>query len=140
VTFGLTKQGATNILKLLDLDDRVQKAVEKGQISASAAILLTDLPREEQVAKAAEMIASGGTGVAEAKRQRKARKNGKPTQQNGSKVSVTVLRKVIENEDFMDGLSEDARCLLHWILGGGEGYAKRVKGLTAIVRGDDEGE
>jgi ParB family chromosome partitioning protein len=136
VTFRLTRQGVSNLLKLLDLDDKVQKAVEQGKLSPSAAITLTDIPRAEQVAKMEEMVASGAVGVVEAARQQRARRNGKSVEPRTSKVSVAVLRRVADNEEFMEGLSDDAKNLLQWILGGGDGFAKRIKGLTAVIKGD----
>lgn len=134
IVFGLTKQQIKNLLSILDLDAKVQKAIEAEKITFTAAIQLTDLKREDQVAKLDEMLAAGATGVAEAKRQRQARKSGKNAEgTHGRRPGTPVLRKIIENEEFMANLSEDAQNLLHWVLGD-EGRAKRIKGLTALLK------
>jgi ParB family chromosome partitioning protein len=134
IVFGLTKQQIKNLLSILDLDAKVQKAIEAEKITFTAAIQLTDLKREDQVAKLDEMLAAGATGVAEAKRQRQARKSGKSAEgTHGRRPGTPVLRKIIENEEFMANLSEDAQNLLHWVLGD-EGRAKRIKGLTALLK------
>lgn len=56
----VTTQTVKNHLALLSLDPAVKKAVESGRISASAAWQLAALSREEQKAKLAELIESGG--------------------------------------------------------------------------------
>lgn len=57
--FGVTSTSIKNWLKLLELDESVQKAVDSGQVKASAVAGLHSLPREEQRAKLAEILATG---------------------------------------------------------------------------------
>lgn len=135
VVFGLTRQGVKNLLSILDLDPKVQRAVESEKLTYTAAIQLTDLKREDQVAKMEEMLTTGAVGVAEARRQRQARNAGKPAAEgtHGKRPSAAVIRTVVANEEFMSGLSEDARHLLHW-MAGDENRAKKVKGLTALLK------
>jgi ParB family chromosome partitioning protein len=135
ITFGISKQAVKNLLSLLELSDKVKKAVQKRQISATAATELRDLTHAEQNEKLAEMLATGATGVVEARRQRKARKNGTPTTPRGKAVGVKTLRQVAANEEFLGTLSPDAKDILLWILGD-ETRAKRIKGLTAVLKAD----
>jgi ParB family chromosome partitioning protein len=140
VAFGISKQAVKNLLAVLDLDDKVQSLVSERKLAYSTAITLRDLPREEQVTKASEMV-DAGVGVAEAKRQerlRKASRNGKtaPDPQRstrGRAVGVKVLRKVADDEAFMGALDQQARDMLRWILGD-EAAAKRIKGLSALIK------
>jgi len=133
VAFGISKQALKNLLALLDLSSKVQKAVQARKLSATAAIELRDLTHAEQNEKLAEMLATGATGVVETRRQRKARQNGKPTTPRGKGVGVKVLRKVAADEEFLDTLSPDAKDILLWILGD-EARVKRIKGLTAVLK------
>lgn len=133
VSFGISKQAVKNLLALLDLSDKVKTAVEHKKVSFSAAIELRDLPRTKQDEKLKEMIAAGATGVSEAKRQRRARANGKSAAPRGRAVDIKTLRKVAGDEAFTSELTPDARAILQWILGD-EDAAKRVKGLTALLK------
>lgn len=133
-TFGITKQAVKNLLDLLDLDDKVQKMVSKGKLTFSAAITLTDLSRKDQVEKAKEM-AEAGVGVAEAKRQKRARKtkNGKPTKSRGKAVPVKTLRSVADNEEFIQTIHPEARAMLFWILGD-QSSIKDIDGLEDLLK------
>lgn len=139
--FGISVQQLKNLLQVLDLADGVQDMVSKGNLSFTAATQIADLPREDQVVQAKAMI-EAGTGVVEAKRQRrmrKAKKNGKaaPTDPTaslrGKSVKVSVLRSIAADEEFMSTLEPQARDMLKWIIGD-EGAAKRIKGLTAQLK------
>lgn len=140
VAFGISKQALKNLLSTLDLSDKVQKLISERKLPFSTAITLRDLPRAEQETKAKEMV-DKGVGVAEAKRQeriRKAERNGKkppdPSKNaRGKAVGVKTLRKVADNEEFMNELDPQARDMLRWILGD-DAAAKRIKGLTALLK------
>ena len=134
--FGVSKQAIGNWLSLVTLHRSVQKAVERGELSASAAIELRDVPKGEQVEKLAELVASG-TGATDAKRQRKSRQNGNAAPQPVAKrPPVKVLRRVAENEDFIDSLSPDAKSLLLWMLGD-EKQAAEIPGLADVLKVGD---
>jgi len=132
-SFGITKGAVRNLLSLLDLAPKVQKAVEAEKVPFTAAIQLADLPREEQVAKLDEMIAAGAVSVSEAKRQRQARAAGADVEPRTKRPGLSTLRKVAENEEFTAALSDDAKAILQWVIGN-ESAAKRVKGLTAALK------
>ena len=138
VDFAMDKGALGRLLKILDCDDKVLKAVQSGTLSQSAAAMLAELPRAEQVSKLDEILSSGVKAtVAEVRRVRKAREAGASNGHDegpGKKVSVQVLRKVSSNEDFLGGLSTEAAALLKWVLTGDLNQAKRVKGLTGVLK------
>jgi len=138
VSFGISRQAVKNLLALLELSDEVKKAVQLGHLSYSAAIELRDLPRTQQDSKLAAMLEVGATGVSEAKRQRRARANGKSATPRGRAVGIKTLRRIADNEEFTSELSPDARALLRWILGD-ESAAAQVKGLATLL-GQNNGQ
>jgi len=132
--FGVSKQAIANWLVLTALHKTVQSAIEKGTISASAAGQLADVPMPEQPAKLKELVEAGATGVDEAKRQRRGRQGGQPAAPRGKRPAIKVLRRVADDDEFLSGLSPDARDLFHWMMGD-EKRAARIKGLTALLKG-----
>jgi ParB family transcriptional regulator, chromosome partitioning protein len=60
VAFGVTKQAVRNWLAVLDLSSVIKKAIDDGEITATAALALGKLPKEEQQAKLEEMKTQGG--------------------------------------------------------------------------------
>lgn len=135
--FGCNPQTIKNLLKILELSPKVQKAIKAGQIGYIAATSLTDLTQKDQDETLEAMIATGNTGVDEAKRLRRSRKkkdNGSAdTAPRAKKVPTKVLRRVAEDEEFTSTLSPDAKAILLWVLGD-ENAARRVKGLTALLK------
>jgi len=134
IAFGISKQAVKNLLALLELSDKVKAAVEEEQISFSAAIELRDLPRAKQEEQLQAILSSGGIGVSEARRQRRARTNGKSKPARGRPVGVKTLRKVADNEAFTSTLSPDPVAILQWVLGD-DTAAERVEGLPDIIKG-----
>jgi ParB family chromosome partitioning protein len=59
IAFGIGAQTVKNWLKILDLSAPVKTAIRAGQVSASAAMELVDLPKEEQTKKLEELKHSG---------------------------------------------------------------------------------
>jgi ParB family chromosome partitioning protein len=64
-TFGITKTCLNGWKNLLDLCPTVKKAIENGEITATAAVHLVDLNAKEQVERLEEMRAEGGKITAE---------------------------------------------------------------------------
>lgn len=142
IAFGMSRQAVKNLLRVLDLAEPVQEMIRGQKLTFSAAITLADLTRAEQEVEA-KNLAEKGVGVVEAKRLarvRRAERSGKSTA-NGAKsprgkaVSVTTLRKVADDEEFMSELEPQARDILRWILGD-ENAAKRIKGLSARLKSE----
>lgn len=131
-TFGVGAQTIKQLLTLLDLDDHVQGLVERGRLSATAASTLNDLSREEQRSRAKEMVANG-SGVEEARRQRRERASGSssgssPTR--GKKVKVKRLREMAADEQIMGALHPQARDMLLWVLGDEEA-GERIREVSS---------
>jgi ParB family chromosome partitioning protein len=125
-------------LALLELDDRVQKAIDRGELAMTTALTLRDLTRDQQWEEAQKFIASGVT-VVEAKRQKAARQSGnghaEEGEVRGKRPGAAVIRQLTANEKFLSELSDDARHILFWFAGE-ESRAAKVKGLTAALRGE----
>lgn len=129
---GVTLQTVRNRLALLDLDSSVQKLVEDGKLSATAAGKLAKLKREDQKVEAKKLVESGATTVAAAGRAVKARKNGG----DGGPVapSKRVLRRVLEGNA---GLDEDEQLPPEFVRGIrfclGDLSPAAVKNLTSLM-------
>ena len=138
VVYGVTVATIRNWMTLLDLSPAVQAAVGAGEIGAVAALELRDLTHAEQAERVAQIRNGASAAAGEMRRQRKARQrdeggeggdNGEP---RAKVVSRAVLRKIAGHEKF-DGLPEEAKSLLLWILGE-PSRARRVKGLSSLLR------
>lgn len=109
--FGITKEYLRQLIKLLDLDGSVQKAVENGEVSASAASKLASLKREEQKAKLAELrekkAANGGNGKVTAKDTKKAA--------NPDAIVAPSRAKLRKVHDALPNCIE--RDVIAWVLG-----------------------
>jgi len=108
--FGVSAQSVRQWIKLLDLSVPVKKAVEAGQISASAAVQLIELPVAEQTATVKQLVAEG---VVTGKRPT-ARKAARVAGKNGSKMKS---RREVEKRLKEDKLPRDYRSALLWVLG-----------------------
>jgi ParB-like chromosome segregation protein Spo0J len=128
-----------NHLRVLELSPKMQDAVERGVITATAAATFADMSHEDQDAKIAEAEAAGIIiSVPEARRQKKARsaaRNGKSSKEvstRGKGITIGVLRKVADDEKFTDSLGTEAARLLKWVIG--EGSHRSVPGLGQALR------
>lgn len=141
IKMGMSLPVLQNHLRVLELSPRMQDAVERGVITATAASTFADLSHEEQDAKILAAEESGLIiSVPEARRQKKqrnnARKNGgtKPAASTrGKGIAIGVLRKVYDDEEFQATLDQlPSKALLRWVIG--EGSHKSVPGLAACLR------
>jgi hypothetical protein len=145
--FGVSIRSVQNWVTLLDCDNKVIKAVEANKISASAAIKLAALPREQQRETLVDMIASGGTTTEHAAantraRQGKTKPTTSPTTPSdgdaGEAVEVIVapgkrlLKKVIDQAGGGD-LDPLVIKTLKWVTG--QTKPQGIKGLTKILHG-----
>jgi ParB/RepB/Spo0J family partition protein len=128
-----------NHLRVLELSPKMQAAVERGVITATAAATFADMAHEEQDAKIEAAEAAGLIiSVPEARRQKKARtavKKGKSTKEvatRGKGVTIGVMRKIADDEEFVSSLPDEAKRMLLWIIG--EGSHKSVPGLGQALR------
>lgn len=125
--FGVTTTAVRQWTKFTELSKKVKKAVDNNQISFSAAIQFHGLAADDQNEKLSELIASGKPSVNNA---RAAASGKKPS---GGRAPVILpkskLKKLGQDQDFIDGLSEDAHALLAVLLGDSS-YVKKVPGLA----------
>lgn len=129
--FGVTEMGVRQWLALLDLAKPVQKAVERGDIAASAATQLGKLSHEEQEAKLSELIATAPKGKRPTAQKARQHVNG----DDALRLTPGAARKILKKHDeWVRELSDDARILLQ-AFAGEPNAIKRVKGLSAILKG-----
>lgn len=150
--FGWTPQQHQSYTSLLDLDNKILKAVESDEVSFSAATLLAALPREEQVAEFDKLKAEGKLTVAGAKVAVKNAKSRKESEENGDPAKKTnyippgsfLIRKIFEAIEAgpekypeVGRLGEvDLRSVLRWIYGAVS--AKAIPGLTPLINRFEE--
>ncbi len=106
--FGVSIQSIKMWEKLLDLSSAVIKAIESGQIAASAAVKLASLPKAEQAEKLKEITDKGKpTGKAVGK------STPKPKSQKPKVRSYKMVKQALEsNKD----LPPQAERVLKWVL------------------------
>lgn len=119
--FGVTEQAIKQWLKLLEVAAPVQKAVEKGRISATAASKLAGLDREEQVEKLRELEEATPVGKKVSAKAVKQAANGGPV-----RPGVKQIRERLRGTESELGqpLSDEGRLrrqgavtALRWVLG-----------------------
>lgn len=134
---GLSVPALKQRLKLLDLDATVQKAIRDGLISASAAITLVDLPREEQKEALAKLLALGPS-QAKAKAVREGRKAHEGKMASVSKLRLRRLYKIASAEKLLD---HPIAILIGWICGEDEISEDDVrhacKGFTGLFKAEE---
>lgn len=132
ITYGVEVQTVKTWLKLLDLDNTVQKAVEKGELGATAAARMSNLTRDEQKTTLAEMRESGQLSTAAVTATVRAKRTKTDRVVAPGK---RVLRKLVEafvaepeesefSEDFIEGVKFAI----------GDLNPRQIKGLTAALR------
>lgn len=120
IVFRVSESTIRGWLALLDCDKSVQDAVERGQLPATtAAQEFAKMPREEQAAHLAALVANGATLTGETGREnvRRARA-GEPAEEKPRTVNRRRLEKAIEvlprgHGEFQDGF----RAALDWVVG-----------------------
>jgi ParB family chromosome partitioning protein len=144
VIFGLTKQSIKMQLSLLDLDKSVQKMIESGRISATAATSFAALPREEQIKEAEKLVSSGNTTVNDVKtavkKTRVKRSGGDAAEviQAPSKRIIKRLLKLNSMYEEKDQLNADFVKGIRFAIG--DLPAASTKGLTAMIAAASEKE
>lgn len=110
IAFGVTPQAVTQWLKLLECSGPVQKAVERGQLSASAASKLSRLDGQEQTKALDELLTE-------------AKATGKrPTAQKVAKAAGQKAARMRSRKEILQRLEEKRlpemyRKALLWVLG-----------------------
>lgn len=119
VAFGVTKATIDNMLKLLELDPKVQKVVERENIPLNVAKELSALPQEEQPAALDKLIESGNIRGARGIEAARRVKNGHTAESSKvrmmSKVALAEWKKRLSK---LDGTQADiALAVVSRILG-----------------------
>lgn len=115
IAFGVSTQTIKNWLKLQELSAPVRNAVERGEISATAAGELAGLSGEEQKARMEEMKAAGGKmTVTRAKKAAKGEKSAQGVRMKSRKEIEEELKTPFdERDDYQKGYSH----ALKWVIG-----------------------
>lgn len=133
VTFGLSKNGVKNLMRLHDLDGEVRKAVEAEDLSPSAAAELADLSREEQKVELKKLLEAASKGVKAtrqaAKKSVKARNGGEKTVAPPKRFITNILKLNDRHGGILNG---DVVKGIMWALGDIQSVS--IKGLTGLER------
>lgn len=138
--FAVSEQTITDWVKLTDLVPAAQRAVESGAVSASAAVKLHGLGRDEQKTALEQLVASGG-GKATVKKANAIVRGtksggGKPSEPPVVAPTKRAIKKAIENGKGL--LSEDL--ILGMRIAIGDVTPNKVKHLAALLRGETPGD
>lgn len=144
IDFAVTETAVSSWLRLLDLSSGMRSAVERGTLTPSAAVQYSDLAHEEQeriIAEAERLGVKLTTTKAREDRAKRARGQTSKNPNVTRPVPASVVRKLVDHEGFMEGLTPSERGLICW-LAGHAGMDRRVKGLRAALKeiGYAEGE
>lgn len=134
--FAVTDTAVGSWLKLLDLSGTMIDAVDRGVIAPTAAVQYSDMSNEQQaevIAEADRLGAKISTGKAREDRSKRARGERTNNPSVVKPVPARIVRKLIDDETFMEGLTPSERALLCWVAGHA-GMARRVRGLRAALK------
>lgn len=113
VVFGVTVPAVKNWLKLLDLAAPVKKAVDTGAITASAAVKLVELPRDQQVVELDKLLASANDGKRVSTKSAGKAVDAAKGREGREKPSGRLLKKIWQSTEVDDV----TRNLIGWVLG-----------------------
>jgi ParB-like chromosome segregation protein Spo0J len=112
IVFGITPQCLGNWKSLLDLSTPVKRAVERGEIAATAAAHLVGLPSKEQVERLEEMKAGGGRITAERTFRAVRKGNGSPGRRIRSRKQIEERLETEKDQKVIE--------TLRWVLNAGD--------------------
>lgn len=130
IMFGVSVQNIRLYRKVTELAPAVQKAIDRGEVSVNAATKLHPLSHEEQTNKLAELLQEGSRPTAHQVRGKVARANG---EEEAPRLNKRVVKKLVADEDWLGGLSDDAAAILRF-LAGDEKALKKVPGLMSRLK------
>ena len=132
IAFGRSEQTIRNWLSLAGADPDIHDAVRSGKVSASAAIELANLPREEQVSALGEL--SNGTTVVTTT-QAKKHKSTKGQRKTQPGVKRLWVKKAIKSETFK-ALDREHQEVLEWIATGNPSTGSWMDDFTTDLEGE----
>lgn len=106
VYFGVSLPTLREWLKLLDLDPKVQRLVEKG-MAVGAAAKLAKLPRSEQVARVAQITAGGDKPTARAVTNKLREASGKPAVETPAQKLKRIERVISDTDENINRINND---------------------------------
>ena len=130
--FGVDEITIKGWMKLMDLAPAVQKLVDQGVVSASAAAKLANLSHDDQKKQIEELLKSGKKVTAKKVERKKKQKSGDDEAYEAP--GRRVIRKVLERNETAQLLSEDFVRALRWTIG--KMPETHIKGLRSLM--DDE--
>lgn len=135
IAFGVSRATIRTWLAILNLDTSVQRAIDTGKVSPSAAAQLGSLPREEQKAQLDQLVAAGAKGT-KAAAQRIMRAHRAPADENAATVApakrlVTKLLKANKKLEEPVMSAEFVRGVM-WAFG--DLSSARIAGLLDLER------
>tara|TARA_R110002110_G_scaffold198832_2_gene409419 strand:- start:4647 stop:5534 length:888 start_codon:yes stop_codon:yes gene_type:complete len=116
--FNVSIQTAKNWLKLFDLTPAIQKAVEFGKISASAAAPLTAFKLEEQDAKLQEILESAPAGAPKSEKLTRARVQKAVDPDAVHAPGKSALKRLLKDEPSLQTLSDQEVELIRYFATG----------------------
>ena len=132
--FNVGQQTINNWLNLLDLSPKVQKAIDAGQLSASAAAPLAELERKEQNEKLVELIEAAPAG----KKVTATRTRAAVSPDKVSPPSRRVLKKALKDAASMATLNADEQQLMAYFATGrmpedGARCSEALRNIAALL-------
>jgi ParB family chromosome partitioning protein len=118
--FGVDVATIRHWLRLLEADPQVAAAVSEGRISASAAVELSALPRDEQQRTLTELETAGGKVTAKRARNAARKKPDAPAKRIRAKVDIEMA--MAHHTDLLRSM--DGYAALEWVMGW-----KEIEGL-----------
>jgi len=133
-TFGVSTKAISNWEKMLSLSAPVKKAVVSGQVSASAAAQLHDLPAAEQKAQLDALIESSKANGGKAPTIKQAKTAAKKAKGENTSTapSKKVLRYIVDTRKDHEVLSDDFVAGVAFAIGLRD--PKSINGLTAVLK------
>lgn len=132
--FGVSRVAIAQWKKLLLLSKKVQKLVDDGKVSATAAAKLADLEKGEQEEALEELMAEGGK-VSGRKTNAK-KKKGKGDKDATPAPSKRIQKKLIDQwQSFESEISEDFIAGVRWAAG--DLSSRSIKGLQALLEAEE---
>lgn len=133
-TFGVTSTAIRQWLLLLELAPAVQKAVERGEVSASAASKLHGLKRDEQIAALDELKNAGVKVTAKTVKRAVAKKQGRVEHE---RPGIALMRRLYDNERAALNtgkatLAVSEVAILGWVLGAEKESPEITDALAAL--------
>jgi ParB family transcriptional regulator, chromosome partitioning protein len=134
VYFGVTRVAIGQWKKLLSLSKKVQKLINDGKVSATAAAKLADLEGEEQEKAIEEILSEGSKVSSRSIKKKRADKDDKAVAPNKRR-----MKKLVDQwQSYESEISEDFIRGVRWA--SGDLSERSIKGLSALIDAEPDAE